>query len=86
MNSASNPAHANCHHTTVSKAAMVTLWQNHGLTRQMIKREVGGRYRGSMLGIVSSFFNPVFLLAGAFIAWTGLFCFQKTRKGYADVL
>jgi len=28
----------------------------------MIKREVVGRYRGSMLGIVWSFFNPLFML------------------------
>jgi len=38
------------------------IWQNRGLIRQMIKREVIGRYRGSMLGIVWSFFNPVFML------------------------
>lgn len=28
-----------------------------------MKREVIGRYRGSMLGILWSFFNPVFMLA-----------------------
>lgn len=43
--------------------AISVFWENHALIRQMIKREVIGRYRGSMLGIVWSFFNPVFMLA-----------------------
>lgn len=43
--------------------AIGALWQNRGLIRQMIKRDVIGRYRGSMLGMVWSFFNPVFMLA-----------------------
>jgi len=43
--------------------ALAALWQNRSLIRQMIKREVIGRYRGSMLGIIWSFFNPVFMLA-----------------------
>lgn len=37
-------------------------WRNRGLIRNLIKREVIGRYRGSMLGILWSFFNPVFML------------------------
>lgn len=28
----------------------------------------------------------LYLFVGAFIAWAGLFWFQKTRKGFADVL
>lgn len=43
--------------------AISSLGQNRALIQQMIKREVVGRYRGSMLGIVWSFFNPVFMLA-----------------------
>lgn len=40
-----------------------SLWRNRGLTRALIQREILGRYRGSVLGIVWSFFNPLFMLA-----------------------
>src|ERR1039457_244680 len=36
---------------------------NHELIWAMTKREVVGRYRGSMFGILWSFFNPVLMLA-----------------------
>lgn len=38
------------------------LWRNRGLAVALTKREVVGRYRGSFLGILWSFFNPVFML------------------------
>ncbi|ATA18600.1 lipopolysaccharide transport system permease protein [Gibbsiella quercinecans] len=38
-------------------------WSNRHLIYQMIKREVVGRYRGSFMGILWSFINPVFMLA-----------------------
>lgn len=37
--------------------------RNRNLIREMTKREVVGRYRGSALGIVWSLFNPILLLA-----------------------
>ena len=30
----------------------------------MARREVQGRYRGSVMGLLWSFFNPLFMLAG----------------------
>jgi len=49
---------------SVSPREMVaSLWRNRELTTALIKREVIGRYRGSVLGILWSFFNPVFMLA-----------------------
>lgn len=42
---------------------LACLWRNRELTSASIKREVVGRYRGSILGILWSFFNPVFMLA-----------------------
>jgi lipopolysaccharide transport system permease protein len=42
---------------------VASLWRNRGLAFALIKREVVGRYRGSFLGILWSFFNPVFMLA-----------------------
>lgn len=40
-----------------------SLWRNRGLAVALTKREVVGRYRGSFMGILWSFFNPVFMLA-----------------------
>ena len=39
-----------------------TFYQHRHLIWQMTKREVVGRYRGSVMGILWSFFNPVFML------------------------
>ncbi|AIR89970.1 ABC transporter permease [Pseudomonas cremoricolorata] len=39
------------------------LWRNRSLIWQMTKREVIGRYRGSVMGLAWSFFNPILMLA-----------------------
>lgn len=39
------------------------LWKHRELVFQLTRREVAGRYRGSMLGILWSFINPVLMLA-----------------------
>jgi lipopolysaccharide transport system permease protein len=39
-----------------------SLWRNRQLIAQMTKREVVGRYQGSVMGLAWSFFNPVFML------------------------
>lgn len=39
------------------------LWRSRGLIHATAKREVLGRYRGSVLGLLWSFFNPLFMLA-----------------------
>jgi lipopolysaccharide transport system permease protein len=44
-------------------AAVRSFWENRFLVWQMTKREVVGRYRGSMLGILWSFVIPVLMLA-----------------------
>ena len=41
----------------------LSLWRNRQLIWQMSKREVVGRYRGSIMGLAWSFFNPVLMLA-----------------------
>ncbi|MGH8420463.1 MAG: ABC transporter permease [Pseudomonas sp.] len=40
-----------------------SLWKNRSLISQMTKREVIGRYRGSVMGLAWSFFNPILMLA-----------------------
>lgn len=39
-----------------------SLWRNRELIRASANREVLGRYRGSVMGILWSFFNPLFML------------------------
>ena len=39
-----------------------SLWRNRSLVAALIKREVIGRYRGSIMGIAWSFFNPLLML------------------------
>lgn len=38
------------------------MWLNRRLIGQLVMREVLGRYRGSMFGVVWSFFNPLLML------------------------
>lgn len=55
-----------------------SLWRNRDLIRALVRREVIGRYRGSFMGILWSFFNPVFMLA----VYTFVFSFVfKARWG-----
>jgi len=44
------------------KEMVASLWRNRSLIKSLARREVIGRYRGSVLGILWSFFNPVFML------------------------
>jgi len=59
----------------------LSLQRNYPLILQMVKREVIGRYRGSFLGLLWSFVNPVLML----IIYTFVFGFVfKTRWGQGD--
>jgi lipopolysaccharide transport system permease protein len=41
---------------------LASFWQNRSLIMALIKREVVGRYRGSIMGMLWSLFNPIFML------------------------
>ena len=47
---------------TTLMSLVKSLWRNRQLIVQMTKREVIGRYKGSVMGLAWSFFNPVFML------------------------
>lgn len=49
-------------HSASPLSLLQSLARNRQLTWNLIKREVVGRYRGSALGLLWSFFNPVFML------------------------
>jgi lipopolysaccharide transport system permease protein len=57
---------------------MRTFIQHRHLILQMTRREVVGRYRGSVMGILWSFFNPVFLLTIYTFVFSVIF---KTKWG-----
>ena len=58
------------------------LWRNRQLILQMTKREVVGRYKGSVMGLAWSFFNPVFMLVVYTFVFSEIF---KSRWGGAGV-
>jgi lipopolysaccharide transport system permease protein len=57
------------------------LWCNRLLVAQMTRREVAGRYKGSVLGLAWSFFNPVFMLVVYTFVFSEIF---QMRWGGAD--
>lgn len=51
------------HFTATPKEMLASLWRHRELIKASAKREVLGRYRGSTMGLLWSFFNPLFMLA-----------------------
>ena len=49
-------------HSVQPLAMVASIYKNRNLILNLIKREVMGRYRGSAMGLLWSFFNPVFML------------------------
>jgi lipopolysaccharide transport system permease protein len=59
---------------------LASFWRNRSLIFSLAKREVVGRYRGSIMGIAWSFFNPLLML----IIYTFIFSVVfKARWGVA---
>lgn len=56
------------------------IWHNRALIWQMTKREVVGRYRGSVMGLAWSFFNPLLMLTVYTFVFSVVF---KARWGMA---
>ncbi|MBV4365395.1 ABC transporter permease [Erwinia sp. BNK-24-b] len=72
-------------HSTKS-ASLIALfknvWMNRNLIVQMTKREIVGRYRGSAMGLLWSFINPVLMLAVYTFVFSVVF---KARWGASSV-
>lgn len=58
-----------------------SLWTHRQLIFQMTKREVVGRYKGSAMGLLWSFLNPIFMLAIYTFVFSVVF---KARWGVGD--
>lgn len=50
-------------HPTSLRAMLRSLWHNRMLIVQMSRREVVGRYKGSVMGLLWSFLNPLLMLS-----------------------
>jgi lipopolysaccharide transport system permease protein len=44
------------------KEMLASLWRNRHLIKTLVRRDIASRYRGSFLGMLWSFFNPLFML------------------------
>ncbi|MGR8997957.1 MAG: ABC transporter permease, partial [Gammaproteobacteria bacterium] len=60
---------------------VASLWRNRQLIVQMAKREVVGRYKGSAMGLLWSFLNPVFMLVVYTFVFSVVF---KARWGVGE--
>lgn len=58
-----------------------SLWRNRELILQLTRRDVLGRYRGSLLGLLWSFFNPLFMLGVYTFVFSVVF---KARWGIGE--
>ncbi len=61
-----------------------SLLTNRQLLRQLIKREVISRYRGSFLGTAWSFFNPLLMLAVYTFVFTTIMKIRWVEEGSVD--
>ncbi|WP_373190641.1 ABC transporter permease [Halomonas sp.] len=60
-------------HSIAPPAMLDHLWRHRDLVVRMVKRDVAGRYKGSMLGLAWSFFNPLIMLAVYTFVFTVVF-------------
>ena len=63
MTNATAPTNPHAVQSASLIALIKSLWSNRHLIVQMTRREVVGRYKGSVLGLVWSFLTPILMLA-----------------------
>ncbi|WP_217426874.1 ABC transporter permease [Klebsiella oxytoca] len=52
---------------------LASIWRNKNLIYQMTRRDISGRYKGSVMGLFWSFINPIFMLAVYTIVFSVVF-------------
>jgi lipopolysaccharide transport system permease protein len=65
-------------HQTSPAALVRSLWFHRGLIYRMIKRDVARRYKGSVVGLGWSIFNPILMLSVYTFVFSGVY---KARWG-----
>ncbi len=78
-------------HRTSLAALGRSLWRHRELIAQMARREVIGRYRGSVMGLAWSFFNPILMLVVYTFVFSVVFKARwgtgsESQAGFAVVL
>ena len=68
-------------HPTSLLQMLASFWRNRDLIWQMTRREVVGRYKGSVMGLAWSFLNPVFMLVVYTFVFSVVF---KARWGVGE--
>lgn len=69
-----------------------SFWRNRWLILQLVQRDIVGRYRGSLVGIAWSFFNPLLMLAVYTFVFSVVFesrwgaAIEDSRAGFAVML
>jgi lipopolysaccharide transport system permease protein len=58
-----------------------SLWRHRFLVLQMARREVAGRYKGSVLGLMWSFFHPMLMLTMYTVVFSGVFNARWGQNG-----
>jgi ABC-type polysaccharide/polyol phosphate export systems, permease component len=58
-------------------------WRNRNLILSLTKREIVGRYRGSVFGLAWSFFNPLLMLAIYTFVFSVVFGASRKTKAAA---
>jgi lipopolysaccharide transport system permease protein len=48
--------------STSPQEMLGSFWRNRGLVKALVQREIVGRYRGSIMGMLWSLFNPIVML------------------------
>lgn len=81
MNQAQIAVNPHAAQPTSLVALVKSLWRNRQLIVQMTRREVVGRYRGSVMGLAWSFFNPILMLTVYTFVFSVVF---KARWGTGD--
>lgn len=69
------------HFSATPREMAASLWRNRTLIGTAIRRDVVGRYRGSVMGIVWSFLNPLLMLAVYTVVFSVIF---KARWGLGN--
>lgn len=84
MNSVLQAVNPHASHSISPFALVCSLWRNRYLIIQMTRREVVGRYKGSVMGLAWSFFNPVFMLAVYTFVFSEIFKIRWGEAGSND--
>ncbi len=71
-------------HSIAPTELIDSFWRNRKLITALIKREVVGRYRGSMMGLAWSFFNPILMLIIYTLVFSGVFKARWGSNGHEE--